>query len=515
MKLAALTYFLCGLSGALAAPVIRGITLASDEGGVTISSALPQEISAFIGQPATEPVRIALADAFVAWMNQSDYPVALVDVAEPDEKGMLHVTLHPGKIGRIGIAGGKHFTREILAAQIEMRPGDILTGTALQAELDWLARNPFHQAKLRAAPAAADPAVADIAFLISDELSLRFFTGSDTQGVDPLGDLRFRAGVQWGNALGLDHLAALQIITSEDPGAYLALAGDWRIPLPWKHEIALTLAHANTSDSTVTDGLPLTVDGEVWSASHRWVVPTRLSRTLRGDFSLGFEWRRFDSDVTFGGANQLDEPVDVAAWVAGTAFTWENGRVLGFLSCDLLWSPGGMLPGSNDSAYQAAAPGATADFVLARLQSTLRLPLGKDGWSFVLRSGAQLANGPLLASEQINLAGMDAVRGYPEREIRGADGLWAAAEILTPGLPVFAKLKDQKFSWQLAGFLDGGRALDFNDVHGDRRNLSLAAAGIGLRSVIEKHFSARVDFAFPLRNAAHDLRLHASLQYVF
>ncbi len=519
MKPWVLAVFLCASSGLAAESIIRGITCASDAGGVTISEVLPAEISAFIGQAATEPVRIAVADAFVAWMSRSDYPVVLVDVAKAGADGILHVTLNPGKIGTAGIAGGRHFPKEVIANQLDIRSGDILTGSALQAELDWLARNPFHQARLRAAPSAVDPAVADIAFLLSDEMPLRFFTGSDTQGVDPLGDYHFRAGVQWGNALGLDHLAALQIITSEDPETYLALAGDWRIPLPWRHEIALTLGHANTSYDTVAEGLPLTVDGDVWSASTRWVVPARLSRTLRGDFSCGFEWRRFDSDITFGGASQLDQPVDVAALVAGSSLTWEKGRAVGFLGCDILWSPGGILPGSNDSAYEAATPGASADFLLARLQSSLRLPLGKDGWSVILRGGAQLADGPLLASEEINLAGMDAVRGYPERAVRGADGLWASAEILTPGLPIFQKWKDHGCSWQLAGFFDGGRAWNFTEVHGHSHDTSLAAAGIGLRAAIEKRLSWRVDFAVPLHEATHhhenDPRLHASVQLVF
>lgn len=498
----------------LALPFARGgeLRFLNGDGG-PLPEQLQHIAAAFSGAQAdfsSDESRAALADEIVSWANAHDHPVFYASVEAPDKHGVTTVILTDGKTGNVTIEGGTHLPTARIARQLRLQSGEPLNGRALQEELDWLQRNPFHGANLAASPGSSADA-ADIAFTLSDDRPVNFLLAYDNQGVAPLGQSRYRAAAQWGNAFGLDHQMALQAMTSADPDTYRALAGEWLVPLPWRHELRLTAAWAATSVASEVAGDEVNSDGSLWAASLRYNVPFRLTKTQTAEVFAGLDYRRFDTDVTFGGTGVFDNAVDVGTLVAGATWKRVAGKSMDLANVELVWSPGGLF-GAGDEAYHAINPAADADYFLVRASWQSRRTFA-GGWTWQNKAGAQAASGPLLPSEDYNIAGATTVRGYRERSVRGKNAATFSTEILTPALPVPASWKQGGTAWQLGVFADGGWA----DPSTAAPDVWLASAGLGIRARAGKYFTFSADVAWPLNDeaGADGPRLHATAQLNF
>jgi hemolysin activation/secretion protein len=125
-----------------------------------------------------------------------------------------------------------------------------------------------------------------------------------------------------------------------------------------------------------------------------------------------------------------------------------------------------------------------------------------------LHVGGQWADGVLLASEEIALASVYAVRGYPERSVLASRGAWGSLEARTPAWEM------QKSHIKLRGiaFADGGWSAD-DFATADTADTTaikdtIASVGIGLRAEVTSHFQLRCDLAFPLIDGEDDCRVH-------
>jgi hemolysin activation/secretion protein len=463
------------------------------------------------GDLSDDANRAALAEAIVRWANAHDHPVFYASVEAPDRRGVVTVLLKDGKAGNITIEGGAHLPAERLLRSLRITSGEPLNGRRLQEELDWLQRNPFHEASLAASPGATAD-VADLAFKLTDDRPVRFLLGCDNQGVEPLGQSRTRAAFQWGNAFGLDQQIALQAMSGDDVDAYRSLAGEWVIPLAWRHELRVAAAWAATEFKDESQSPPVDTEGGLWAVSLRYVIPFRLTNTQTAEVFAGFDYRKFDNDYAFGGTSSFASAVEVGAFLLGAGWKKTTAARTDSASLELVWSPGGMFADGDDAAYEAINPEAEARCFLVRgaWQSRRRIA---GGWTWVNRAGGQAASAPLLPSEDYNIAGASAVRGYPERRVRGRHAAFLSTEILTPALPVPAAWRGAGAAWQLAAFADGGWAYSSTE----EPESWLASAGLGVRAVAGRSFTLTADVAWPLHDVQEDSgpRLHVAAQLQF
>ncbi len=462
----------------------------------------------------SEDARTAIAAEIVQWANKHDHPVFYASVYPPDANGDVTVLLTDGITGTVSVEGGAHLSAERVLKSLRVKSGAPVNSRELQEELDWLQRNPFHKTSLAASPGAT-AAIADITFSLSNDLPVSFSFAYDNLGVPPLGETRYRSVLQWGNFMGLDQQMAVQYITGNDPGAYQALAGEWIIPLPWRHEIRFSGAWAGTGVSSDFESASLATDGQLWAAALRYVVPVRLTRNQTADIFAGFDYRRFDTDVTFGGDALFANAVEAGAFVLGINWKRLAGLKADYVSAEVSWSPGGLFHAATDDAYQRINPDADASYAILRGSWQSRRPLGED-WQQWNKAGVQLASGPLLPSEDFSIAGASTVRGYSERSVRGKHGAFLSSETVTPALPLPRAWAQQGVAWRISAFADAGWASP--SYHAP--DAWLAAAGIGLRARAGDSFSLSCDVAWPLREpsgsaAAGGPRVHLSAQLSF
>lgn len=459
---------------------------------------LGARLAPFLGRPYSHELAAEVTDQILRHYQEQDHPVVMLSL-EPDafRNGILTVQVQEGTIGQISQRGGRHLAQ----ANPLLSNGEILTGTKIQRELDWLNRNPFHRATFTATPGET-PDVADIEFVLSDSLPFAVWLSYSNDGVAPLGESRHLVGVSFGDFLKWDQTLTAQIQTADDIDLYCAGMAEWKIRTPSHHELAFNGAVV-TTETPAADGL--TVEGNAWLASGSYIIPWRSSLALDGESWLKAEVKHFDTDVFFGGESQVSEPLDVATFSLGTKMKWAGKSNAWDLSGEAVYSPGNLWGHSSDADYAASSRGAESNFCYIRGTATWTHTWG-NRWSIVSLIGGQWADGPLLTSEAFHLTGANAVRGYRDRSILGASSLRGSVEVRSSYSQIPLSNHGQ---WQVVGFADAGKTWT-EQVGTD----SPIALGTGLRLQFGTWGQVRCDAACPLTDGLPP-RVHLHLRVFF
>lgn len=115
-------------------------------------------------------------------------------------------------------------------------------------------------------------------------------------------------------------------------------------------------------------------------------------------------------------------------------------------------------------------------------------------FTWVNRGGIQLADGPVIPSEQFSLGGVSTVRGYRQDGVTRDSGLFASSELRIP------LVSGSAGTLQLVPFIDIGHAFNQGERFLPNESQTLASLGLGLRYDLADRLSARIDYGIPLLN---------------
>ncbi len=462
--------------------------------GLTVEN--PQELarilSSWTGRPLSEQGLDLLTNAILGHYDHHGRPVNEVWVPPQEGAGgVLRVEVIEGRIGKVGVSRLAHFNESLVRNGVHLQQGALLTASAVQRDLDWLSRNPFRRAGLFAAP--GEGVSADLLVNFEERRPWRIYAGYDNAGSEAVGENRWFAGIDWGNAFGLDQVLAYQFTVGDSLHALHAHSLRWEIPIHSRHQfVGLSAAWADVSAVEPNGGMPIAADGTSWqvSAMYGGLLPRlgEWKQEVRG----GIEFKRADNFVVFGETAIPGSVVDVVQ-VRGE---WQGaGALLGGeaeLKAVVVASPGDVTRRNGSPEFEAFRPGANPTYLYGRVDGAWsRRVMGN--WDWEVRASAQLGTGALLPTEQFALGGASTVRGYPERDLLADSGYVVSTELRTPALEVdWARLKNEV---ELRGlvFLDHG--LGWREGDGAR---TLTAAGIGARLKLGESASLRVDAGWGL-----------------
>ena len=103
----------------------------------------------------------------------------------------------------------------------------------------------------------------------------------------------------------------------------------------------------------------------------------------------------------------------------------------------------------------------------------------------------QIADQPLVNSEQLAGGGLATVRGYLEAEAIGDDGVFGSFELRTPQLVTWTKSEGN--DWRAYVFADGGVLTIRDALPGQASSFTLASVGIGTRFRLLNHLNGSLD----------------------
>jgi hemolysin activation/secretion protein len=484
-----------------AAPELKSVRLiTADNRPLPGQSKLVTTLNSHLGKPTDEAELGQLADIVVEHLRQRHWPVSLVTVWDEDDglsKGDVSLQVQQGKLGDIAIFGGSKRRQRAVAERLKDIANQPLNGLQIQRRLDSLAFSPWLACTSQAVPSHALD-TANLVLTLHDEFPIHGFASYENNGVEPLGENRYTIGIEWLNAFALGQDLSLMAISADDPDTLLMFAANWRIPLPWRNELRFSGYYSETNSTAEVLTIPLNVNGITWEANARYIVPWRLGDHWRSEWSLGFDYKRFDTGFTFGSTAVLGDTTGVGTLVIGNQWFYDTAQNHARFAIEAAHGEPGWAKGQNEDEFEELVPGASPRFTILRADASFQHDFNNQ-MQTALRFGGQWADGPLLPSEELGLASVYAVRGYPERSIRASRGAWASLEVRSPPWQPFKS----HFKLRALAFTDGGWSADDNAI-----TETLASAGLGLRAELTQHLQLRCDLAFPLSESEDDFRVH-------
>ena len=487
--------------------VNKGVPLLDDP-------AFKARMGKFLNKPLTMAGRSDILNEVVYYLREHGRPFVDVSLLPQDvTDGVLQILVLEAKVGGVRVMGGHYFNADSVAGQVRSKNGDALDVNAIAQDLDWLNRNPFRQVDLVYVK-GQEFGQANLLLRETDRFPLSAYLGYDDSGTKATQMDRLSAGVNWGNAFGGDRQLDYNFLTSPDFRSFQAHSGSFTQPLPWRHLLTFFGSYANIKANLPA---PFDLGGYNWQASARYEVPLPVTADFKQAVTAGFDYKKTNNNLTFGGISVFASATEVDQWSLGYNARLKDGlgetslRATGFVS------GGGLTLRNNDAAFQESRAGARARYVYGKLELNRSTKLPYD-FLLVNLLTFQLADANLLASEQLGFGGYDTIRGYDQRVFNSDSGYIVSTELRGPSMKGLAavsealsKLGDQ---WQLLAFTDFGAGHNHLLLPGEPVETKLWSAGPGLRYTIGRYLTLRADYGWQLLNQAEAARPYASRSHL-
>lgn len=462
-----------GSAEQIGAVVIRGNEAIADER----FQALVEE---FFGEPLTDEVLERLTDELAQLAREEGFPYARMDIDEDAARlGIVDVSIDEGRIDRIMIEGTDN-------AQARRMLADLIGHPAQRQRLErvLLLISDIPGVILRGANLRREDGEGVLVVKL-DKRGAQGRLSADNYGTETFGPVRLNATTRFtGLITSSDEVRTSVRVNPFDFDELLFVSGSYQAQLT-NRGVTLALAGGlgETEPGGIVDGSDITGDSVRASAT----LSAPLMRTKDSSVWLegGAAYISIEQDEL--GALLRDDTVVTASVGLRTRFALAGG---GFIRAGATVERGLDIFGATRLGDPLASR-SDGDGVFTKLLFDVdaRIPIAKRVDFYGALAG-QLADDPLLASEELALGGAYRVRGYDFAEVLGDEGLYALAELRyrvnTDDLPLDFL--------QLYGFVDGGYVNDIDQTFGEG---SLFSAGPGVRGRLGP-LDFEVESAFPL-----------------
>ncbi|MFI5350027.1 MAG: ShlB/FhaC/HecB family hemolysin secretion/activation protein [Elusimicrobiota bacterium] len=474
--------------------------------------AFKARMSKFLNKPLTMAGRTEILNEVVYYFREHGRPFVDVSLMPQDVTyGVLQILVLQAKVGGVRVMGGKWFSPDSMAKQVQAKPGEILDAKAIAQDLDWLNRNPFRQVDLVYVK-GDEFGQANLLLRETDRFPLTAYLGYDDSGTKVTQNDRLSTGVNWGNAFGGDRQIDYNFLTSPDFQSFRAHSASFTQPLPWRHLLTFFGSYA---DIRADLPAPFNLGGFNWQTSARYEIPLPATADLKESVTAGFDYKKSNNNLTFGGLSVFATATEIEQWSLGYTGQLKDSWGSTSLRATGFYSSGGLTSRNNDASFQESRAGSRSNYLYGKVELNRSTKLPYD-FMLVNLLTLQYSDANLLASEQLGFGGYDTVRGYDTRVYNSDSGLIATMELRSPSMRALSSFSD--VSW-LSGLGDLCQALVFVDygiganhlrLPGEAAEIQLWSAGPGVRYSISRYLTVRADYGWQLLNQAEAARPYAS-----
>ena len=101
-------------------------------------------VQPYLGQAVTMKSLAELTRGIVTYFRENDRPVVNVFVPEQSiTSGYVQIVVLVSKVEKVEATGAKWFSNSDLRSEVRLRPGEEISGSELNSDLNWINRNPF------------------------------------------------------------------------------------------------------------------------------------------------------------------------------------------------------------------------------------------------------------------------------------------------------------------------------------------------------------------------------------
>jgi hemolysin activation/secretion protein len=494
------------------APKPPAVRFDIDDFAVQGADSLPQieieeAIYPFLGPNKTaddvEKARAALEKAY------HDKGLQTVSVSVPPQNAqsrVISLKVSELKVGRLRVKNARYFDLD----KIAQRAGSLKEGSVpnfTEVTKDIVALNQWPDRRVTPAlRAGVTPGTVDVDLTVEDKLPLHASVEVNNRKSPNTSDVRVISTVHYDNLWQLGHSFNFSYqVAPQRPddaevfsGSYLARVAD----LDWLN--VLFYAVKSSSDVATVGGTNIVGPGQIFGGRAVMTLPGR--ENFFHTLSAGVDYKHFDQSVRLNGAG-FESPVTYYPIVANYGATFQSETSATQLNASVTYNlrPLGSDWVDFDNKRFYASPSFT--HLNADLSHTQELP---QGFQFYGKIQGQVADGPLVSSEQFSAGGLDTVRGYLESEVLGDNGIVGNIELRSPnvGSLIQSEMKDETgkgplpytmFSeWRFFGFVDAGTVTVLHPLPEQQSRFDVWSYGIGTRFKLLDYLNGTVIYSVPM-----------------
>ena len=407
----------------------------------------------------------------------------------------LRLQVAQAPVDKLRITGAQYsLPSRIREALPSLAPGVVPNFNDMQEELGQLSRASADREITPIVAAADRPGAMNVELKLQDKLPLHYAVELNNKQSQNTRAGRLEASISYDNLFQRGHSVGLNWFYSPyRPSEANILSLAYQLPFGGSGDrLSLSLVHSDSNTPTPLGGATVS-RGDTLRLRWRDALPglDGLDHAL----AWGLTVRSLqDSNQAVGGFTVASPSLRYPSFHVGYELDL-SGPVLGNvagsstrLQADLTVS----LPGLSGRAvdchgavldqFSCKRSAARADFQVLGLSLTHREPFG--AWSLNTRLQAQLADTPLVPSEQVVYGGFDSVRGYDEGEQAGDLGAALRLELQTPGWS-----PSDQVALRALVFYDRATVRKLEPLPAEQRTANIASAGLGL--TLESAFGLR------------------------
>lgn len=456
----------------------------------------------FLGPDRTaadvEAARAALEKAYRAKGFQS-VVVEIPPQHVSDRALKLHVIEQP--VGRLRVVGSKYTELDKIKAHTpSLAEGKVPDLGQAQQELEAINRLPDRRVTPVVKPGVV-PGTIDVDLKVKDELPLHASVELNNDHARDTKPLRISGTVRYSDLWQLGHTVSFTYLTApERTSDAQVFAGSYLAPVwgsPWS-----VLVYGYDSNSDVATFGGATVLGKGFAIGMRGIYqlpsPANLAQTL----TFGADFKHFDEDVSLNTGAPTQTPIDYAPLVLSYSLQYAGQASSANMTVSGTAGLRGLGGGAIDFDEKRFL--ATGNFVHLNLDADYTRSLGNDQ-SIYLHFLGQLANQPLVSSEQFSAGGLTSVRGYLQSEVVGDDGILGQAELRFPSFAPVLKFVPGLDEWRFYVFADAAKLWVLDPLPDQQDKFTLYSVGVGSRMQLFDHIKGDLVIGWPLRDGpVHD-----------
>ncbi len=336
------------------------------------------------------------------------------------------------------------------------------------------------------------PGTVDVDLKVDDTLPLHGSLELNNRYSANTSPLRLDASASYDNLWQLNHTIGGSVqISPQDPNQVQVYSGYYVARIPKWSGVSFVLQGVKQQSNVNTLG-DIAVAGRGDVEGLRAIISLPGQADFYHSLTLGFDHKHFDQNITVAGKTE-PTPVTYYPFSLNYSATWSPKGSISTADLGLTFAAREL--GSDTAEFDVNRFKADGNFFYLRgdLSHQHDLPAGFQVFG---KLQGQLADQPLVNSEQFAGGGLGTVRGYLEAEVLGDDGVAATVELRSPNvLPTRGAPGNE---WRFYLFAEGGYYSLLKPLPQQTDNFELASLGLGTRVHWRDHFNCSLDLAFPL-----------------
>jgi hemolysin activation/secretion protein len=468
---------------------------------------IEEAIYPFLGPKRTaddvEKARAALEKAY------HDKGFQTVSVSVPQQNalgGTVILKVTELKVGQLRVKNSRYFDLDNIKGRARsLKPGTVPNFNHVTADIVGLNQWPDRRIT-PALRAGLTPGTVDVDLNVEDKVPFHASVEVNNRRSPNTTATRINSTVRYDNLWQLGHSLSFSYQVApqrtEDAqvfsGSYLARVEG----VEWLS--LLGYAVKSSSDVAIIGGMNVVGPGEILGGRAVITLPPR--ENFFHTFSAGIDYKHFDQTVRTT-SEGFSSPVTYYPAVASYGATYSTEKFTTQLNAAVTYNM--RAPSSDWVAFDNKRTYSSASFAHLNIDvsHTQELP---EGFQLYGKVQSQLADGPLVSSEQMSVGGLDTVRGYLESEVLGDDGVAGNLELRSPnvgawlqkemkdetgqGAPRFTTFNEVRFF----GFADAGHVSIQRPQTEQQAKFDVWSYGAGTRFKVFDVFNGMVAYSVPM-----------------